>query len=1107
MPLKPTDAVFESLVRFADDVKRTHELAQSSNAQPEDQLKPVVKQLVEQIGQAVRMDIAAVSETRLDEIGRPDFGVLDRQLLVGFIELKAPDVDILRLRGRDALQLKRFRAIPNLIYTNGSDWAFYRRAASDDESQLLSEFTVKIDSMLEVGGKAVSRDHARDLLGMFREFLHWKPIVPSTAKGLAEQLAPLTRLLRDEVITAVNNPEGRALKSVHDDWKRTLFPEASVAEFADSYAQTVTYGLLLARISGSHVLSMNEAARAIASRSGLLARTLELLTQQGTQDELGVAIDLLERTIDAVSASALAASDENTDPWLYFYEDFLSVYDPDLRNRRGVYYTPAQVVQAQVRLVDDVLRSHLGRPDGIAADDVTILDPALGTGTYLLTALQYGAEKGAERWGPGAKGSTATKMAENLFGFELLVGPYAVAHVRLTQLLHELGGQEPDEGMNVYLTDTLESPNEITTLPHSYFEEPLAEERRRAREVKAKQRILVTIGNPPYEREISEVEEKSSGGWIRYGDKGKPGSGGGILDDFIAPARSAGAGLHIKNLYNLYVYFWRWAIWKTVESQGDSGVVSFITASSFLTGPGFIGMREHMRKSFDHIWIIDLGGESRGTRTSENVFDIRTPVCIAIGIRQAAGARPANTHGLVSYTEVAGTRAEKLNVLESLTGLSDLEWADVTFEQGPGGSFLPDYQGDFRTYPRIDHLFPWTHSGVELKRSWPIAFLEDLLLTRWRSLAGSERRGELFRETRDRKIGREYPDQLGELGPLKPIQELTLEDPAPPIEDYGFRTFDLQKVFRDTRVGDFYRPPLWKSISSRQIFLATLMNEPLGTGTAIAAFHAVPDRNAFNNRSGMSIPLYRDAATTQPNITAGLLDHLQAVLDITITPEDLMAYVAGIMGSPAYTSTFEEELATPGPRIPITKDSDLFQRVAEVGKQVIAWQTYARRFPEAIGTSNGYVPQGSANVQVGIPETPEAYPESLNDVVYDENARELKVGDGVIENVAPEVFNYEVSGFRVVRSWLGYRVKNRSGKKSSPLDDIRPEHWTWEMTEGLLELLWAVEGVVNLEPMQAELLADVLAEDVFLEDELPTPTDAERKPPSGKDSAIQPPLL
>ncbi len=249
----------------------------------------------------------------------------------------------------------------------------------------------------------------------------------------------------------------------------------------------------------------------------------------------------------------------------------------------------------------------------------------------------------------------------------------------------------------------------------------------------------------------------------------------------------------------------------------------------------------------------------------------------------------------------------------------------------------------------------------------------------------------------------------------------------------------------------------------------------------------VPDLHHFSGRGGKDvIPLWRDARATLPNVTAGLLDALSTHYEQSVSPEDLFAYAYAVLGSPAYTESFAEELSIPGPRLPITKDKGLFRRAVEVGRLLVGLHTYGKRF-------GGSVPRGKARIEKAIPDTPQGYPETYS---YDPEEKTLKVGEGEIRPVAPEVYNYSVSGLGVVKSWLGYRKKKPTGKKSSPLDEIRPERWTGAMTKELLELLWVLEATVQGEPELRQLLAEITSFEVFASEELPEPTDEERKPPT-----------
>ncbi len=597
-------------------------------------------------------------------------------LLAGYLELKPPGTGARpeKFKGHDRQQWQRFQALPNLLYTDGNEWALFQEQRVAGLARLSGDVTTD-------GQKAVSAEDAAQFADLAERFLSWEPLVPRTAKQLAATLAPLCRLLREDVTDALKHSD--AFVTVARDWRELLFPEASDAQFADAYAQTVTYGLLLARAAGASPLDVTKAAKALRGKHTLLARALEILTDEQLESEIVTSLRLLQRVIDRVDPKAFTDTD---DPWLYFYEDFLAEYDPKLRKDAGVYYTPVEVVLAQIRLIDELLVHRIGRKLGFAADDVVTLDPGVGTGTYLIGAIDHALAQVKAIEGAGAIPGRASVLARNLHGFEIMVGPYSVAELRVSQSLARYGATFPPDGPHIYLTDTLESPTSTPKAP-PLFLAPLAKEHERARQVKESVPVLVVLGNPPYDRHEAS---KKTGGWVRWGDKGEiP-----ILETFLKPAREASYGIHLKNLYNLYVYFWRWALWKVFEhttAQG-AGVVSFISASSYLDGPAFVGMREYLRRIADEIWIIDLGGEQRGTRKSENVFAIQTPVAIAIAARY--GSPQPTSPARISYARIEGSRDEKLQALKAIRRFSDLSWSEGpsgwldTFRPGAAGAYV-----------------------------------------------------------------------------------------------------------------------------------------------------------------------------------------------------------------------------------------------------------------------------------------------------------------------------------------------------------------------------------------------------------------------------------
>ena len=742
--MNATSQVHVALQEFAATV--TEKLKQVTPGEPEEQLRAPFENFMGAAADALGWNVVCTGETPLpDRLGRPDYAVHLNGLLAGYVELKHVGVGATATRfvGRNREQFNRFSAIPNLLYTDGNEWALYRGG------ELIDRVVRLPGDVASEGKKAVGPQDAHALESLLRDFLMWQPFIPTDSKGridlrgFAEMLAPLCRMLRDDVTDALKRPHS-PLVQLAQDWRELLFPDAPDERFADAYAQTVLFALLLGRSEGAEPLTLGSAVIALAAQHNLLSRALEVLTDPNARADIAASLNLLLRVVAVVPSATLSSRE---DPWLYFYEDFLAVYDSRLRKDAGAYYTPVEVVRAQVRLIDNLLVERLGKPLGFADDGVVTLDPAVGTGTYLLGVIEHALGRVQAEQGAGAVPGQATTLAGHLYGFELMVGPYAVSELRVSRALRDRGGELPADGTHVFLTDTLESPNAQPLQP-PLFHQPMAEQHARALAVKNSVPVIVCLGNPPYDRHeaATDANQAQTGGWVRHGEgEERP-----ILEDFLDPARSAGYGVHLKNLYNLYVYFWRWALWKVFE-QGNNdgpGVVSFISASSYLDGDAFCGMREQMRRQCDEIWILDLGGEGRGSKKDDNVFAIQTPVAIAVAFR--ANESDTDSPAKVHYAQIEGTRDEKLAILDDIDGFSTVEWQDCLDDWL--SPFRPLDEGDYFSYPLLTDLIPWQHSGVQLKRTWPIAPDADTLEDRWCSLLQAQDRAKAFKETSDRKI-------------------------------------------------------------------------------------------------------------------------------------------------------------------------------------------------------------------------------------------------------------------------------------------------------------------------------------------------------------------
>lgn len=410
--------------------------------------------------------------------------------------------------------------------------------------------------------------------------------------------------------------------------------------------------------------------------------------------------------------------------------------------------------------------------------------------------------------------------------------------------------------------------------------------------------------------------------------------------------------------------------------------------------PARAGLRRHApedARGFDELWIIDLGGDNLGARKTPNVFNIQTPVAIAIGLRH--GPPQPETPAKVHYARVdADSREAKLEAIAKIGSLAELPWQDGFSDWMK--PLLPEGEGDYYDWPLLTDVFPWQHSGVEYKRSWPISESREVLESRWEALvsAAPQARPALFRETGDRRVSNAYKPMDGEGARLLPISSLKSGTPPEEIVRVSFRSFDRQWAIADGRTCSRPRPPLWLVRGQDQVFLTSLLTGLLGVGPVAMVAPYVLDRHHFRGSFGGKdvIPLWRDAAASEPNVTAGLLDRLSAAFGRKVAVEDLFAYAYAVLATPRYVERFSEELTVPGPRLPLTRDAALFDAAAALGRELIHLHTYGERFVPKGGKA-GQVSQGRARLTVAIPDTPEGYPE---DFEFDPAAQTLRVGAG-----------------------------------------------------------------------------------------------------------------
>jgi hypothetical protein len=1050
---------------------------------PEDQLRaPFEKLILDMATISAIKSVVAVGESSLGSLGlRPDYAITVGDLLAGFVEIKAPGKgsDPRKFKTpHDKAQGEKLRSLPNVLFTDGNSVSLWQ------EGKLIGEvLTLKGD--IETSGAKLAPPPG--LQALFVAFLSWTPTPPTSAKELAHITARLCRFLRDEAVEQLAK-KSPALTALAKDWRRLLFPEANDQVFADGYAQAVTFGLLMARAKGIALDdTLQHAADELSHTSTLIGAALHLLTEDpDNRKALDTSLRALRRILNEVNWAKVSKG--NPDAWLYFYEEFLATYDNKLRKKTGSYYTPPEVVEAMVALVDEALRSsRFNLHNGLASQTVTIADPATGTGTFPLGILRRIEKNVASDQGAGAVPDAINDALKRIIAFEMQLGPFAVAQLRILAEVFDLTKSTSTETLRMFVTNTLGNPDDDEGHITGLIPRSIAQSRREANRIKREQTITVVIGNPPY-----KDKAKGKGGWIE-GQSATAAKSAPLLA--WQPPPSWGVGAHAKHLRNLYIYFWRWATWKVFDpnpfitgSGPREGIVCFITVAGFLNGPGFEKMRDYLRRTCDDIWVIHCSPERHPPEVNTRIFqDVQQPVCIVMASR--SHARDKETSATVYFRSLPlGHREQKFKALQKLQLKGD-GW--TTSPSGWRDPFLPQSLGAWSSYPALEDLFLDNGSGMMPGRTWIIAPDSESLLARWEKLkaAPPEQMEELFTpHIRDGELGDRYStkaitDALHGF-PVRLVSVKDDKEPCVPPVQYGYRSFDRQWVIPDKRLINQANPSLWAIRSDRQVFLTALARSSPSSGPALTMSALLPDIDHYRGSFGGRVfPLWSNEQATEPNLKPALLNYLSNVLGLTVAPEDLFSYIVAVAANPAFIGRFRADLSTPGLRVPITAEAALFRTAADIGRRVIWLHTFGERMANSAADR----PYGPPRVRVNAPtipfagrisSKPEDFPDFLN---YDAEKHRLLVGHGYIDNVSPAVWTYEVSGKRVLTQWFSYRKLRRErpviGDRRAPsaLNDTRPDHWLPEYTTELLNVLNVLTLLVELEPVQADILDQICA--------------------------------
>ena len=972
-------------------------------------------------------DGVRVSSEHSTFVGRPDLMVsrARRECVVGWVELKNMDgsADPRRFKSRhDRDQWERFQVLPNLVYSNGYGATLWR-----DGVQV---------------GELASQSDDEAWGALWEEFLSYTPTVDPHPVRFAVTMGRRVRLLRDAVKKAFDGGSDH-LRDTLKLWRDHLLPDLTEKRFVDDYAQMPMAGLLLARglqpDGSSSTFGMSTAQDTLRNHGhGALAELL-LHVDTAAGPEAAVCLSALSDAAAALDPSI--PSDDGW--WADFYEAFLDNYDRQLKNDMGVFYTPKEIVDYQIRATDWALRNHLDINRGFASEGVVTLDPACGTGTYLARLIEYVAGQTATAFGEGTVGEDVRRAAEGMYGFEIMAGPYTVARMRLAAkcAAHEVVMDRD----RVFLTDTLSVTGQNRTI--DMFAQQMAEEQAKANRVKDPEtRVTVVIGNPPYDRDQTQAgatapdRARRFGGMIRHGERvGELG----LINDFREKTPPA-MRQQFQMVYELATYFWRWAVWKVCEQthpggmEGGPGVVSYITPSAWIRSDPWAGMRDYLRSHFDHIWVVDLGGDQRLPHPDgENVFPIQTPVCITVAVRTQnhSDTPPATVH----YRKIAGiTRTEKLAELGDIT-LGGNGWEPTPTSPSTATFTPPRPETTYSALPAVDEVLPWKSPGAKYNRRWPIALTKDVLQRRWERLMAAPMTGdpekdggreELFKLT-DRTLSSQV-DRLDGGPPDPPIQDLPTDAAIPQLARYGHRPFCLRWAIADNRFGDRLRPPLWQAHSPEQAYLVTTKKtEAAGDGPTAVVYTHIPDNDSHHGYGGgLVLPLWRNKEATDANADANTVTRLSEQYDHQVTGQQVWYYTAGLLGTDAYPRFWAEPMkATLRPHIPFPDTHTDFIALTEVGKRLV----------EIARGQN----LDDSGVRCTTAVDPSRLPTFTPRKCYHPDDEAFRLGGGKFTGVTAELWNHQISRYLTLQRWIRARSVNPGGRTTSPLDREKPTEWTF----------------------------------------------------------------
>lgn len=979
---------------------------------------PVLENLLKKFEEGSEVII----ESRNSSVGIPDFKAeTSKGLLIGYIEAKDLGRDLDRLNKGEQEQIEKYlREYPKLIITNFIEFRLYEKSELVDSAVISQPVTLKI-------GTPVLDNEGR-FKGLLERFFSTTIPKVYTSKRLSELLAHKTRVLRDlirEEIDLLDNIETNTEKLLKT-FQKTLKPDMTPESFSDMYAQTITFGLFVARInSDSQEFNRYTAHTLIPQTISLLKKVFWVLSGQDVPQHIEWQVDevaeILANTNIGKITEEFFKHGKGRDPIIHFYETFLAEYDSKQREELGVYYTPQPVVSYITKSLHKLLKKRFSKNDGFADKSVIILDPAAGTLTFPAEAISIAKEEFIKKHGSGGWNRLVKEhILNNFYSFEILMAPYAVGHLKISLLLKELGYQlENDERFKLYLTNTLDMTK--FKPQQELLAEEISAESEKAYEVKDKTPVLVVMGNPPY-----QGESENKGEWIIS-----------QIEEYKKVDGKEIKEKNIKWLSDDYVKFFRFAQWK-IEKTGQ-GILGFITNHSWLDNPTFKGMRNSLFRTFDEIYILNLHGNTRiktkvpvdiqkkeniGEK-DEGVFGIKTGTAITIAIKLPKPNKVKNIY----YSDQWGLRDKKFSWLEK-NDIKSTEWVELK----PHDPFYFLVQKDesgwdtYNNFVNITDVFPVKSVGIVTARDkLTIQWTENDMWNLVRNFSSMEpelarNAYQLGKDVRDWKVQYAQED-LKASGPDRSRIVPILYRPFDTrFTYYSGKSRGFHCMPRPNVMGNMLKDSNLALVICRQYrgkkFLHALITDKIVESCYVSnktkeigyvlPLYIIKDSNQqiLLNDSSKDTNINWDAlpgsyGTFQP-FNSTYSDSLIQV------GESIIYYIYAVLYANTYREKYQEFLKTDFPKIPFTSDYRLFQRLAVLGERLVDLHLLKSKLFES--PQSHY--QGGGDDMVEKRD-------------YHENSNRLYINRSqFFDKVSHEIWNYHIGGYQVLDKWL----KDRNGR-------------------------------------------------------------------------------